>query len=206
MHKPKITNPNEFILKRKGNQDDLKTTSEHYFSQSTIGASAVKVMNFNGSIPNEDISLEYTKELLERSFKNIRDGDLSQLEEMLFSQAIALNMAFNSLATRATRQHDATTIQMFMHLCFKAQNQSRATIDSLAQLSQPNKVTFIRQANIAKGHMQVNSFPEKNKVTQNELLKDSYAELDSRTAPTTKEVNPKMEALEAINRRQNTGR
>ena len=201
MAKPKITNPNEFILKRITGQDDLKTSTEYFLSQSTIGASTTKSLNFNGGISNENISLEYAKEVLENSFKELQEGDLSILEEMLLSQAFALNMAFNSLSVRASRQPDASTMQMLMNLCFKAQNQSRATIDSLVRLKQPNNTQFIKQANIAQGHQQVNNLTEKNLTPQNELLKGSYAELDTGTTRTPAGIDTALEALGTINRR-----
>lgn len=199
MTKPKITNPNEFILKRNPGQDDLKTSTEYFLSQSTIGASTTKSLNFNGGISNENISLEYAKEVLEKSFKELQEGDLSILEEMLLSQAFALNMAFNSLSVRASRQPDVSTMQMLMNLCFKAQNQSRATIDSLVRLKQPSSTQFIKQANIAQGHQQVNNLVEKNLNPQNELLKDGYAQLDTGGTPTTTGIDTAVEALEKIN-------
>lgn len=200
MAKPKITNPNEFILKRIAGQDDLKTSTEYFLSQSTIGALTTKSLNFNGGISNESISLEYAKEVLERSFKELKEGDVSILEEMLLNQAFALNMAFNSLSLRATRQQDVSTMQMLMNLCFKAQNQSRATIDSLVRLKQPSSTQFIKQTNIAQGHQQINNLAEKNATPQNELLKDSYEKLDARTTTTPKGINTTLEALDDVNR------
>lgn len=199
MTRPKVTNPNKFLLQKIPGQDDLKITTRHSLSQATIGASTIKTMNFNGAIPNESVSLQYTKEMLEESFKEIQGGDISELEQMLFSQAFALNMAFNSLATRATRQQDVSTMQMLMNLSLKAQNQSRATIDSLIKLKQPSSTQFIKQANIAQGHQQVNNLAEKNITPQNELLKGSYAKLDNGTTPTTKGIDKTLEALGKIN-------
>ena len=198
--KPKDSNLDKFTLTHIPEQDDLKTTTEFFLSQSAIGASTVKVLNFNGSIPNDSISLEYTKMLLEKAFERVRDGDLAILEEMLLGQAFALNMAFNSLSARATRQLDISTMQMLMNLCFKAQNQSRATIDSLIRLKQPSNTQFIKQANIAQGHQQVNNLAEKNITPQNELLEDRYAHLDTRTTPTTTGIDTALEALDKVNR------
>jgi hypothetical protein len=195
-------NPNEFSLKNVAGQDDLKTTTEHYLSLSTIGASSAKTMNFNGVIPNDDISLQYTKEILEQSFKEVQAGDLAMLEQMLIGQAFALNIAFNSLSARATRQTDVSTMQMLMNLCFKAQNQSRATIDSLIQLKQPSQTTFVKQANIANGHQQVNNqvLAEKIMDSQNKLKGADDAELDYGRATKTKRSNKKMEALAKVHR------
>jgi hypothetical protein len=178
MTKLKISDHNLFTLRKIPEQDDLKTITEHYLSQSAIGASSIKTMNFNGAIPNDDISLQFTKEMLEDSFKQLEDGDLSMPEQMLLSQAFALNMAFNSLSARATRQKDVLNIQMLMNLCFKAQKQSRATIDSLIKLKQPSKTTFVKQANINQGCQQVNNLVAKNKGLQNELFDMSNNSMD----------------------------
>ena len=203
MTRPKITKPNEFVLKRNPNQEELKTTTEHYLSQSTIGASTVKTLNFRGALPDESISIQYTKEMLEDVFKSIRSGDLTMIEEILISQAFALNIAFNSLSVRAARQQDATTMQMLMNLCFKAQSQTRATLDSLIQLKQPSQPTFVKQANIANGHQQVNNFVEKNAAPQNELLEDLNERLDRRAQATSKRIDTEMEAMAKVHRSKN---
>jgi hypothetical protein len=57
-----------------------------------------------------------------------------------------------------------------MQLALKAQNQSRATLQALVQLKQPSQITFVKQANIAQGHQQVNNLSEKDITPQNELL------------------------------------
>lgn len=200
MARPKSKNTNIFEVKRIPNQEEMQTSTEHFLSQSTIGASTAKIMNNRGALPDDDISVHYAKEMLEKVFKQVKSGDLSVPEEMLISQAFALNMAFNSLAARAARQQDASTMQMLMNLCFKAQNQSRATIDSLRQLKQPSQTTFVKQANIAQGHQQVNNLVEKNITPQNELLRGDYAKLDTRRAPKAEGVNSTLEALDKINR------
>ena len=169
MTRPKAKIANTFELERIPNQEEIQTTTEHYLSQSTIGASTVKIMNIRGVLPDDDISIHYAKEMLEEVFKQVKNGDLSVPEEMLISQAFALNVAFNSLAARAARQQDASTMQMLMNLCFKAQSQSRATLDSLRQLKQPSQTTFVKQANIAQGHQQVNNLADKISTPQNEL-------------------------------------
>lgn len=206
MTRPKITMPNAFVLKRNPNQEALKTTTEHYLSQSTIGASTVKTMNFRGALPDEDISVQYAKEMLEEVFQQVKSGDLSIAEEMLVSQAFALNLAFNSLSARAALQQDASTMQMLMNLCFKAQNQSRATLDSLIQLKQPSQTTFVKQANIANGHQQVNNLGEKNITPQNELLGDKYAQLDGGATSTPKRTDSELEAVAKIHGCKNTRR
>jgi hypothetical protein len=45
----------------------------------------------------------------------------------------------------------------FLRLAFKAQSQSRATLETLAFTQNPRSVEFVRQANIANGPQQVNN-------------------------------------------------
>jgi hypothetical protein len=170
----------KITITHKPNQDDLKTSTEFLLSASGLGAFASQAFQKGSNQPQEMIGLQYTKEMLEDAFKQVNEGDLSIIEETLLNQAFALNIAFTNLATRANRQTDLTTMQMLMNLAFKAQNQSRATIDSLRNLKQPNQTAFIKQTNIAHGHQQVNNQIENNPIPQNELLKDSYATLDTR--------------------------
>jgi iron only hydrogenase large subunit-like protein len=60
--------------------------------------------------------------------------------------------------------------QALMNLAFKAQNQSRLTLQALLGLKQPKRSTFVKQANIAHGHQQVNNLAEKNQNSQNKAL------------------------------------
>lgn len=185
MNSRQTSNPNEFLIKRLPNQDDLKTSSEFLLSASSLGASAIKTLNYSSSISNDSISLHFTREFLEDAFKALKRGDLSLVEEVLLSQALALNVAFTSLSARANRQKNATTLQMLMTLSFKAQNQSRAALQALIDLKQPTQTAFIKQTNIAHGHQQVNNQIENNPIPQNELLEESY-------------VSPKMDARATI--------
>jgi hypothetical protein len=206
--RPKITNPDLFAIKHNPKQDNLKTSTEYLLSQGTLGASATKTMNFRGALPSDDISLEYTKEMLEKNFKQVKEGDLSILEEMLISQSFALNMAFNSLAARASRQEDASTMQMLLNLSLKAQNQSRATMDTLINLKQPSPTTFVKQANIAQGHQQVNNgvFPEKNITPQNEQLGVNLERMDIGTTTTPKRSHKEVETLGKVHGSKNSRR
>ncbi len=154
----------------------------------------------------DDFDFQANMKVLERATKQIKSGDLSKIEEMYISQAMALEVMFASLARRAKVQDKLLQYETHMRLALKAQNQCRATLQALVQLKQPVNTQFIKQANIAQGHQQVNNLAEKNITPQNELLKDEYAKLDSRAATKTKRANTELEALDKINRRQNTGR
>lgn len=149
----------------------------------------------------DDFGFQANMKVLEKATKQIKSGDLSKIEEMYLSQAMALEVMFASLARRAKAQDKLLQYETHMRLALKAQNQCRATLQALVQLKQPSQTTFVKQANIAQGHQQVNNLTEKNITPQNELLKDSYAKLDNGATPTTKGIDTTLETLETINRR-----
>jgi len=186
------------ILKLEKDQTKEEAIAE-FNSKSEFLSTAVKESFDIGLGDNFDF--QANMRVLESATKQIKSGDLSRVEEMYISQAMALEVMFSSLARRAKAQDRLLQYEAHMRLALKAQNQCRATLQALVQLKQPSQTTFVKQANIAQGHQQVNNLPEKNITPQNELLKDSYAKLDNGTTPTTKGIDTTLEALETINRR-----
>jgi hypothetical protein len=74
---------------------------------------------------------------------------------MLTSQAIALDTMFNQLALKAAGAEYLKNYEVFMRLAFKAQAQSRNTVEALAMLKHPQPYI---QTNIGQvGHNQVNN-------------------------------------------------
>jgi hypothetical protein len=92
------------------------------------------------------------------------------------------------------------------NLALKSQNQSRNTLQALINLKQPASTQFIKQANIAQGHQQVNNLAEKNITLQNELLRGNHEELDSGTTTTAKRIDTTLETVGKVHRRKDTGR
>ena len=89
----------------------------------------------------------------------VKSGDLSELELMLASQAIALNAIFNSMAQRAARNAGEYlgATETYLRLALKAQGQCRATVETLANIKNPRPLAFVRQANITSGAQQINN-------------------------------------------------
>jgi hypothetical protein len=87
----------------------------------------------------------------------VNEGDMRPLEVMLYGQAQALQAIFTNMARRsgmnAGQYIDAA--DKYMRLALKAQAQCRATLETLAMVKNPQP--YIRQANIAQGHQQVNN-------------------------------------------------
>ena len=181
-----------------GKNQTKKLALAEFKSKSEFLSTAV-IESFNVGL-GDDFDFQSNMRVLGKTIREIQSGDLSKIEEMYISQAVALEAMFASLARRAKVQDKLLQYDTHMRLALKAQNQSRATLQALVQLKQPSNTQFIKQANIAQGHQQVNNLAEKNITPQNELLKDRYAHLDTRTTPTPKGIDTALEALDKVNR------
>ncbi len=132
----------------------------------------------------------------------VNSGDLRHVESMLVNQAIALQHIFLRMTMRGIHQTKMEHIDSFMRLALKAQNQSRATLETLASMRMP-PVVYAKQANINHGNQQVNngvsitpSSDEKIINPQNELLKETdYERMD--TGATIKTI-VKDSAMETV--------
>ena len=154
------------ILKLEKDQTKEEAIAE-FNSKSEFLSTAVKE-SFDIGL-GDDFDFQANMKVLESATKQIKSGDLSKVEEMYISQAMALEVMFASLARRAKAQDKLLQYETHMRLALKAQNQCRATLQALVQLKQPSQTTFVKQANIAQGHQQVNNLAEKNITPQNEL-------------------------------------
>ena len=152
---------------------------------------------------------------LDERIKKIQDGDLGLVESMLFSQATALQTMFTSLVRRSVAQDYLKQYQAYMGLALKAQAQSRATLEALIELKQPRqKATFVKQANIAAGHQQVNntyatasahtsiiSHTENSQADLNKLLEADHGQrLDFGAQGQAVRADQDLETVEAVNR------
>jgi hypothetical protein len=64
---------------------------------------------------------------------------------------------FTSLARRAANNEGLKQFQVNLTLALKAQAQCRSTLEALAEIKNPRPISFVKQANIAQGHQQVNN-------------------------------------------------
>lgn len=117
----------------------------------------------------------------------VQSNDLSRAEGMLIAQAHTLDGLFARLTSNALTSTDMDKLERYMKLALKAQNQARATLQTLGELKAPKQVAFVKQANIGN-QVQVNnadslSRASKHKKTPNELLEVEHGErLDTRAA------------------------
>jgi hypothetical protein len=105
---------------------------------------------------------------IENDLHEIRSGDLSLIEEHLYSQCVALQAMFDKMFQACMLTTAPQVKMIYGKLALKSQNQCRATLTSLAELKHPKKAMFIKQQNNAI-NQQVNSaspsvdFPKKIK-------------------------------------------
>ena len=114
-------------------------------------ANACAIELFAKQAFGEDFDLVSLVVELDKNIKTVKDGDLSDLEAMLVSQAKALQLIFLNLTRRASKAEYIRHLQAYMPLALKAQAQSRATIQAIVELKYPRQVIVTQQANIANG-------------------------------------------------------
>jgi hypothetical protein len=180
-------------------------------AQSTVTLNAQTVRLFaHGTIGTVDLT--ESVELLQEKTEKVCSGDLSGPEAILTAQAVALDVIFNEMARRAALnmgEHLQAT-DTYIRLAMRAQGQCRATLQTLGELKNPRQVAFVKQANIAHGHQQVNNhsedciYPRTGDFPTNKLSGEGNELLpDTRASSFESNAHQEMETLGAIHRPQN---
>ncbi len=176
----------------------------------SVNAAAV-VVEYSKALGNQDVGALVTA--LSDSIDDAWAGDMKRAEAMLYCQAQALQSIFMSFSRRALTQEYQKNLESFLRLALKAQNQCRATLETLANIKNP-PVVFARQANINNGgQQQVNNGPAaagavpagahagNSQNDRTELLEASNGEwLDTGAAGTAGGADPHLETVGAIDR------
>lgn len=186
--------------------EDKDTAAARAFMNPAVGA-AITIRQ-QPSEASKFLSLTPLMQELDKQCKAVQGGSLARGEAMLMAQAHTLDALFNHLAILGAKNltgnigHGETLYR----LAFKAQSQCRSSIEALAEIKNPRSVAFVKQANIAGGHQQVNNGGEgypragENEIKPNKLLEAQHGErLDTRAAGAASGANPQLEAVGAIN-------
>ena len=173
---------------------------------------AIVVTEFSKSYMGEDVSLTRCMEALRQKTDALHGNDMKNMETLLISQALALDTMFAALARRASATMDQhlDAADKFMRLALKAQSQCRTTLETLANIKNPQPYI---QHNRAQ-YQQVNNGgplpPEvcparENQKQTNELLDAPNApeRLDFSATQTTIQSHQDMETVGAQHRPQN---
>lgn len=150
----------------------------------------------------QQIDMPDLAEVLRERAEAVQAGNLSGVEAMLTNQATALQSLFVRLAERGMGCDSLATFEGNMRMALRAQNQARATLETLAAIKNP-PIVFARQANIANGPQQVNngvSRAETETAPNNVLQEVTHERMDAGTPGTAGRSNQTLEAVAAINR------
>lgn len=118
---------------------------------------------------------------LEATIEAVRSGDMSSLEAMLVSQAVALQSVFADCASRARAQSSREASGTLMGIAMKAQAQCRATVQTIGELKTPRTTVFTRQANVnaGSGNQQVNNGVPLSHAPAREEVQPAQNELEA---------------------------
>lgn len=162
-------------------------------------------------------ALTESLEVLREQIKEVQAGSLEGAERTLVAQANTLDAIFNELARRAALNMNEylNATETYLRLALKAQSQCRATLETLAEIKNPMAGAYVRQANIAAGHQQVNngtspaevSRARETETASNKLLEATDGErLDFGAPGTAGAFNSPVEALGAVHRAEDEKR
>lgn len=178
----------------------------------SLAASRMYIKNLMG-----EQALTESLETLNAQIKVVQSGNLGEAEKTLVAQANTLDAIFNELARRAALNMSEYlgAAETYLRLALKAQSQCRATLETLAEIKNPMTGAYVRQANIAAGHQQVNngtpqageaSRARENENPSNKLLEATHGErLDRATPSEAGTAHSQVEAVGTIHRTQNGG-
>jgi hypothetical protein len=141
-----------------------------------------------------------------KQVEEVKAGDMSSVEAMLVGQSVALNGLFLEMSRRVAMNlggHLPAT-EAYMRLALKAQNNCRATLQTLGEIKNPRQpVVFAKQANLANGPQQVVNgvaHAEENKYGGNKQLENVPSErLDTGAQEASGGNDQVLEAVGAVN-------
>lgn len=137
-------------LKLKEEKDTARKRVVAEFCLSGIITNANTALAFSKT-PFGEVGLLEAIDVMKETAGKALAGDLSDIEARLASQAVALDIMFTELARRAAVNmgtHLGAT-ETYLRLALKAQGQSRATMQTLAEVKYPKTATFVGQQNNA---------------------------------------------------------
>ena len=207
----KKRDPNQITAAGKPNEDKAVAIARTVLRPTVQAAMTLKEYGKSYG----DLELSGLIDALTAQTKAVTDGDLGRGEAMLAVQAHTLDAVFNNLARRAINAEYMDNLDRYLKLALRAQSQCRATWETLATMKNPPMIGYVRQANIAHGHQQVNnaaspagdtSRPRENVDLQSKLLEENSGErLDIGAAGAAGRTNPAMAPLGKGDRTKDAG-
>ena len=194
------SDPNAFKV-----TESKDTTSQTLAKLVTGGVlSAATLKPYSGA--GEDLEVADLAAEMKKAGDEAVAGDMKRVERMLANQLLTLDMLFNNLAQRSGRQDTFRGIEVLMRLALKAQAQARATAETLSVIKNP--MPYIKQANIAHGHQQINNGQQatgagNSQSEPNKLLEAQHGNtLDFGAQAAAGRADQTLEAVGAVHRPQ----
>jgi hypothetical protein len=171
------------------------------------GMASIQIMHmFGAPMACEKLSVLELGLALNDMVGQVKDGDMSSVERLLVTQAVALNTLFGE-CTRMVGKNMGNYLpatEAYMRMALKAQQQSATTLKILGEIKNPRQVAFIKQANVANGPQQVNNGTqpparEEKTIPSNELLEHQHGEwMDAGATSAAGRGDQAMEAVGAV--------
>ena len=120
-----------------------------YLRHGIVGSDLARKMV--GKLPGEPNLDDFGKEIKAKAEMTLK-GDMTLASELLTAQALSLDTMFTELARRATMNLGDYPLaaERYARLAFKAQANSRASLEALAKLHQPREQT-VRHVHVNEG-------------------------------------------------------
>ena len=160
---------------------------------------ALRFANIVGEQDPNDLIAEIKKRIAA-----VNKNDMSGVEAMLISQAVALQSIFANLANRAALNagEHLRAFETYMKLALRAQSQSRATLETLSAIKNP-PVVYAKQANLTTGPQQVNNYSrtQENEIERTQVSEEAHELLPDARAPSLEGGNDQtLETLGEVHR------
>lgn len=166
--------------------------------------SVLAAMSIKDRYKHEDlINVNDVNNALSKQIKQVKEGNLERMEEMLVSQAHTLDSLFNEMLIRSRNNMGEyfTAAQKYMSLALKAQSQCRTTVEALGEIKNPKPYIQNNRAQYQQVNNNGNrSHARENLKTSNELLEDNSHEqqwMDGGTQKAASGNDPELEAVDA---------
>ena len=160
------TDSEEIERQAKMKQDRIDNARIH---TNCFASAALAISNLHGRLDSGT-----AMDKLLNSSEKINKGNISEIEEMLMTQAKTLDYLFYDSINKLVHLDMINQIEVFTTIALRAQAQCRKTLATLAEIKHPKRTTFIhKQNNAIQVNHAVKSSPEENKISSkvaNELL------------------------------------
>lgn len=181
---------------------------------SPLYTGAITSKRFSKSmVQNVDVDLNAAVVAVEAVVARVHENNMSDMEGILASQAVALNCVFAEMMGFASvvMRKDTAKTEAYMRMAMRAQSNCRAAIETLSEIKNPRTTTFVRQQNNANqqqvnngevtAHDIVRAPAEKYVNVPNKLLESDDGErLDTGKKSEAGRADPQLAALDKVDR------